>query len=108
MPRTFTVEILTQYMNYVHSKELPELLENEVVVGVAKKHGKTPAQVCLRYIVQRDIVVIPKSTNAERLTANIQVPVLKKMISYCLHRWRCIEIFGLWRGGAKVFFVNKS
>lgn len=57
----------------VYSKELPEMLENEVVVGVAEKHGKTPAQVCLRYTIQRKIVVIPKSTNPERLKENMQV-----------------------------------
>lgn len=56
-----------------YSKELPEMMENEVVLSVAAKHGKTPAQVLLRYIVQRDVVVIPKSTNPERLALNIQV-----------------------------------
>lgn len=49
------------------------MMDNEVVLSVAAKHDKTAAQVLLRYIVQRDIVVIPKSTNAERLAANIQV-----------------------------------
>lgn len=49
------------------------MLENEVVLKVAEKHGKTPAQVLLRFIVQKDIVVIPKSTNPERLALNIQV-----------------------------------
>lgn len=62
-----------RHVQIVYSKELPEMLENEVVVGVAEKHGRTPAQVCLRYIIQRDIVVIPKSTSAERLTENVQV-----------------------------------
>lgn len=56
-----------------YSKELPEMLENEVLLNVAEKHDKTAAQVLLRFLIQKDIVVIPKSTNPERLTKNIQV-----------------------------------
>lgn len=47
------------------------LFENETVAGVAKKHGKTPAQVLLRWATQRDIIVIPKSNNKERLAQNL-------------------------------------
>lgn len=53
------------------------MMENEVVVRIAEKHGKTPAQVLLRFIVQKDIVVIPKSVNPQRIAANIQVQYLK-------------------------------
>jgi diketogulonate reductase-like aldo/keto reductase len=60
---------------YCFRKELPEMLENEEVLSISKKHGKTPSQVLLRYIVQRDIVVIPKSTNPERLALNIKVRI---------------------------------
>lgn len=52
------------------------MMENEVVTSIAKKHEKTPAQVLLRFLIQRDIVVIPKSTNAQRLTNNIQVLII--------------------------------
>lgn len=48
-------------------------MENEIVTSIAKKHEKTPAQVLLRFLIQKDIVVIPKSTNAQRLTNNFQV-----------------------------------
>ncbi|XP_050546838.1 aldo-keto reductase family 1 member A1-like isoform X2 [Daktulosphaira vitifoliae] len=51
----------------------PELMENETVLKVAEKHNRTPAQILLRHIVQKGIIVIPKSTNPQRLTANIQV-----------------------------------
>ncbi|KAF3767712.1 Aldo/keto reductase [Cryphonectria parasitica EP155] len=47
------------------------LFENETVAGIAKKHGKTPAQVLLRWATQRDIIVIPKSNNQERLAQNL-------------------------------------
>ena len=45
---------------------------NEAVVGeIAAKHGKTKAQVVLRWAVQRGTAVIPKSTNPERQLENI-------------------------------------
>lgn len=47
------------------------LFENPTVAGIAKKHGKTPAQVLLRWATQRDIIVIPKSNNSERLAQNL-------------------------------------
>ena len=47
-----------------------ELFENEILVGLAKKYGVTPAQVVLRWNVQRDVVVIPKSTSAKRIASN--------------------------------------
>lgn len=49
------------------------MLENEVVLKIAEKNGKSPAQVLLRFIIQKDIAVIPKSTNPQRLAENIQV-----------------------------------
>jgi diketogulonate reductase-like aldo/keto reductase len=55
------------------TKDLPEIMENEVVQSITKKHGKTPAQILLRFIIQNDIAVIPKSTNPQRLATNIQI-----------------------------------
>jgi diketogulonate reductase-like aldo/keto reductase len=48
-------------------------LNNPTVLEVAKKHGKTPAQILLRHIVQRGIAAIPKSINPERIRQNLQV-----------------------------------
>ncbi|KAI7788408.1 hypothetical protein LA080_010741 [Diaporthe eres] len=49
------------------------LFENEAVAAAAKKHGKTPAQVLLCWATQRDIIVIPKSNNKERLAQNLDL-----------------------------------
>lgn len=47
--------------------------ENPVIVEIAAKYGKTPAQVMLRWHMQRGIVVIPKSTHIERMEENFNV-----------------------------------
>ncbi|VVC28293.1 NADP-dependent oxidoreductase domain,Aldo/keto reductase, conserved site,Aldo/keto reductase [Cinara cedri] len=60
-------------LNLNWSKGVPEILENEVVLRVASKHGKTPAQIVLRFTIQKGVVVIPKSTNSQRLVENIQI-----------------------------------
>ena len=43
---------------------------NEVLNRIGATHQKTAAQICLRYLVQQDIVVIPRSSKLERLTEN--------------------------------------
>ena len=40
---------------------------------IGKKYGKSVAQVALRYLIQRDIIVIPKSTHKERMIENFNV-----------------------------------
>ena len=50
--------------------ELPDLLNNPVVRLVAEKHRRTSAQVLLRFLVQQNIIVIPKSTNPSRIKQN--------------------------------------
>jgi 2,5-diketo-D-gluconate reductase B len=43
---------------------------NEVLNRIGAAHKKTAAQICLRYLVQQNIVVIPRSSKLERLTEN--------------------------------------
>jgi 2,5-diketo-D-gluconate reductase A len=40
---------------------------------VADRVGRTPAQVLLRWCIQRDVPVIPKSTHRERIEANADI-----------------------------------
>lgn len=49
------------------------LLDHEVVRKVASDAGRSPAQVVLRWHLQQNIVVIPKSVHAERIRENIDV-----------------------------------
>lgn len=49
------------------------LFENPVLAGIGKAHGKTTAQVMLRWNMQRGVVVIPKSVRRERMAENLDV-----------------------------------
>ena len=55
------------------AKDTPLLFEHEVVKKVAERHGKSPAQVLLRWSTQRNVAVIPKSNNRDRLAQNLDV-----------------------------------
>ena len=50
-----------------------DLFDNPVLTQVAQAHGRTVAQVVLRWLLQRDIVVIPKSARPERMRENLDV-----------------------------------
>jgi 2,5-diketo-D-gluconate reductase A len=49
------------------------VLKDETIKSVADKHGKSVAQVILRYLLDQDLIVIPKSTHADRIRNNIDV-----------------------------------
>ena len=46
---------------------------NELLKTIGEKYGKSVAQVALRYLIQRDVIVIPKSTHKERMIENMDV-----------------------------------
>ncbi|MDO4909696.1 MAG: aldo/keto reductase [Corynebacterium sp.] len=46
------------------------IFENPVLTKIAAAHGKSVAQVILRWLMERDIVIIPKSSHAERIREN--------------------------------------
>ena len=49
------------------------LLDNPAVTAVAEAHGKTPAQVLIRWSLQLGNVVIPRSKTPERIQSNLEV-----------------------------------
>jgi diketogulonate reductase-like aldo/keto reductase len=48
-------------------------LAGDTVAQIARRHGRTPAQVLLRWCIERAIPVIPKSTHRERIAENGEV-----------------------------------
>ena len=50
-----------------------ELLEDPVIIGVAGAHGRTPAQVLIRWHLQIGNIVIPKSVTPRRIQENFDV-----------------------------------
>lgn len=50
----------------------PSLLENEVINKIAKKHNVSPAQVIIKWNVERGTAVIPKSVNEKRIIENLE------------------------------------
>ena len=49
------------------------LFTNELLQSIGQKYGKSTAQVVLRWLIQREIVAIPKSVRKERMAENFQV-----------------------------------
>lgn len=50
-----------------------DLFHNPVLKGIAENHCKSITQVALRYLMQRGIIAIPKSTHIERMKENLDV-----------------------------------
>jgi diketogulonate reductase-like aldo/keto reductase len=48
-------------------------MDSPVLAEIAKKYGKTPAQVMLRWCIQKDTVILPKTTHEARLKENMEV-----------------------------------
>ena len=48
-------------------------LEEPILRRIADKHGKSVAQICIRWVLQRGIVPLPKSAHKNRIRANLDV-----------------------------------
>jgi len=50
-----------------------DMFTNELLVSLGKKHNKSVAQIIVRWLTQRGIVVIPKSIHKERMSENLNI-----------------------------------
>jgi 2,5-diketo-D-gluconate reductase B len=49
-------------------------IKGDAVLGaIARAHEKTPAQVCLRWLIQQGVIVIPRTSKVERLSENFEI-----------------------------------
>jgi len=55
------------------SWKIKEMLEDETMISISKKHSKSVPQIAIRWLIERNIVVIPKSVTPKRIEANFQV-----------------------------------
>ncbi|MBL4646204.1 MAG: 2,5-diketo-D-gluconic acid reductase B [Rhizobiales bacterium] len=58
---------ITAYMPLGRGK----LIDDPVIVDIAGKHSATPAQIALAFLLHRDCIIIPKSSNLERQRSNL-------------------------------------
>ncbi len=49
------------------------ILKNEAIREVAKQYGVSVAQICIRYLLQKDLLPLPKSTHSNRIAENAEV-----------------------------------
>jgi diketogulonate reductase-like aldo/keto reductase len=58
-----------------------ELITGDLVTSIGRKHNKTGAQVALRWVVQQNIPIIPKSAKISHMRENMEVFDLKFKLS---------------------------
>lgn len=88
LPMLDQLELHVGYMqeyalNYLRSKGIviqawsplgrARVLNDERVIAIAGKYGRSAAQILLRYLLDRDIAVIPKASSKERMKQNLDV-----------------------------------
>jgi diketogulonate reductase-like aldo/keto reductase len=61
--------VIEAYSPLAHSREM----HDPVVQGIADKHHKSYAQIMLRWLIQNDLVILPKSVTPSRIAENIDV-----------------------------------
>ncbi|KAK6023361.1 oxidoreductase, aldo/keto reductase family protein [Ostertagia ostertagi] len=66
----FCCHLMTEKVEW---PEAPRDLDDVNVKALAQKYSKTPAQILLRYVLDRNIAVIPKSVNPARIAENFKV-----------------------------------
>ena len=48
------------------------ILKDETIIALAEKYNKTAVQIILRWNIQRNVIILPKSVNKDRIASNIQ------------------------------------
>ena len=54
-------------------KQFAEMFTEPAVTALAERYGKTPAQVLLRFLTQKGVIVIPRSAKPDHIRQNLDV-----------------------------------
>ncbi|XP_073180975.1 1,5-anhydro-D-fructose reductase-like isoform X1 [Lepidochelys kempii] len=82
------------------------LLENPTVNEIAQKHGKTSAQVLIRFHLQRGIATIPKSITPSHIVENAEVTGMASEPGALFRSWRMAEVLMSRERGEKLHTSN--
>lgn len=61
--------VLTAYSPLARGK----VNDDKIIIELAKRHNKTPGQIALRWLIEKNIVVIPKASSFEHLKENLEI-----------------------------------
>jgi diketogulonate reductase-like aldo/keto reductase len=88
--------------NYLKAENEPEVLKNPVVLQIAQKHQKSPAQVLLRFQIERGHVVLVKSLNPSNMKENLEV------LNFTLDKGDMEQLIGLNKGFRYYPMINEA
>lgn len=71
--RGIVVEAMSTFSHFRSNEPRKEILENPAIQKIAEHHNKSCAQVILRWLVQQNIAIIPKTWDAHHLAENISL-----------------------------------
>lgn len=77
----------------------PVLLDDQILQRIANEHSKTPAQILIRWAIERKTIPIPKSTTFERIQSNIEVfdfNLTKENLRGLNRKYRFVNPFDWW------------
>lgn len=69
--RGIAVEAMSTFSHFRSNEPRKEVIENELIVSLARKYSKSPVQIVLRWLTQQNIIVIPKTWDINHLKENI-------------------------------------
>lgn len=63
----------SSYVEINMARKDDSCLKEEIILNISKKYNKSPAQILLRWGLQRDTLIIPKTINLERMKENVNI-----------------------------------
>lgn len=71
--RGICVEAMSTFSHFRSNEPRKEIIESEIIKPIAEKYGKSIPQIVLRWLIQQDIAIIPKTWAREHLEENISL-----------------------------------